>query len=209
VGGAASAASIFDAVRSGSVVADRVFDRIFPDHYRLASRLHWTPIAVARRAASLFDATNETRILDVGAGVGKFCIVGALTTPATFVGVEHRGALVDAAREVVRRSAIPRIEIIHADMSAIDWAGFDGIYLFNPFYENLDPRCAIDYSIELSPTRFADDCFCVRRKLDSLPIGTRVITYHGSGSTLPRSYRLVLREALGSDKIALWRKERR
>ena len=42
--------------------------------------MHWTPVHVARRAAQFLVTGPETRVLDVGSGPGKFCLVGALAT---------------------------------------------------------------------------------------------------------------------------------
>src|SRR5207244_1254082 len=76
------ALAVAAALRSGCPVADGVFDRMFPTELRFVSFQHWTPVAVARRAAELLVGAGARRLLDVGSGPGKFCIVGALTTLA-------------------------------------------------------------------------------------------------------------------------------
>src|SRR5713226_861432 len=66
------------------LVEDERFDLIYPPEIRDLSCRHWTPVAVARKAAEFLVNERETRVLDLGCGPGKFCIVGALTTEAHF-----------------------------------------------------------------------------------------------------------------------------
>ena len=104
---AGSAAPAFDD-RS----ADLVFDQIYPPYIQAISRRFWTPVSVASRAAELFRHAGARRILDVGAGVGKFVLVAAAAAPEVlFVGVEHREHLVEIAtarRERADRAALPQ-----------------------------------------------------------------------------------------------------
>src|SRR5258708_32599839 len=85
---------------------------------RALSGQHWTPVAVAARAADLLTRAGATRILDVGAGVGKFCIVGALSTAAEFVGVERREGLVQVARRAAAQVGSKRPPFIHSNMAS-------------------------------------------------------------------------------------------
>ena len=86
-------------LRAGWELTDLEFDRVYPSWVRRLSDMHWTPVEVARRAAALLAVDPTTRVLDVGSGVGKFCLIGALTTRATFVGIEQRENLVTVARD--------------------------------------------------------------------------------------------------------------
>ncbi len=70
---------------------DALFDAMYPEAIRLVSRRFWTPIAVAQRAAELLRGAGARRILDVGAGLGKFVLAAARAAPELdFVGVEQR-----------------------------------------------------------------------------------------------------------------------
>jgi SAM-dependent methyltransferase len=44
---------------------------IYPPEIRDLSLRHWTPVAVARRAADFLVGEPETRVLDLGCGTGK------------------------------------------------------------------------------------------------------------------------------------------
>jgi hypothetical protein len=171
------------------VESDLEFDRIYPMPLGRLSELHWTPVAVAKRAAELLDCSAGQSVLDIGAGVGKFCIVGALTTSATFVGVERREYLVRVGQGVIQRHRVERVELIEGDGFALDWSRFDGLYFYNPFHDSGPDQIAI---------RRAE------RKLWEARPGARVVTYHGFGGDMPECYRLVAREPVGTDQLAVW-----
>ena len=189
----------------GEVVSDPEFDLLLPPELRRAGEDHWTPAETAQRAAQLLTEHGATRVLDVGSGVGKFCIIGALTTGASFTGVEQRPHLVAAGRELVRRHAIPRVRFIHGKMEDLDWAEYDGLYFFNPFHEHLTrPSQAVDQSIELSQQLHAFYTRVVYDKLERLAPGVPVATYHGIGAPLPDDFELMCREPSGSLVLDLW-----
>jgi len=86
----------------GASTTDRAFDELVPPDLRHLSQAHWTPVDVAIRATSLLAPTRHTRVLDIGSGVGKLCAIGALSSNATWCGVERHEDLVHAARRLTR-----------------------------------------------------------------------------------------------------------
>jgi hypothetical protein len=80
-------------------IEDEKFDRIYPARIRELSSVFWTPIAVAAEAAKWLVAAPERRVLDIGCGPGKFCLVAASLTDGDFTGIEQRSDLVIAARQ--------------------------------------------------------------------------------------------------------------
>src|SRR5258708_27700804 len=62
---------------------DLAFGGMYPEHLRLMSLKQWTPLLVARKAGE-FLAEPEARVLDVGSGIGKFCLAAAYHYPETF-----------------------------------------------------------------------------------------------------------------------------
>jgi SAM-dependent methyltransferase len=194
--------AIVDALRSRKGLADPVFDRIYPAQQRFRSWLHWTPLEVAVRASALLAARQAIRVLDVGSGVGKVCLVGALTTPATWIGIERDADMVTAARTAAIKLRVQRRAVFASgDVTRIDWSGFDAFYLFNPFGEYLlhgsddaiARREAYVSSVELTQQRLAA----------AVP-GTRVLTYHGFGGDMPPGYELIHREPAHGDELVLW-----
>ena len=54
-------------------VPDSVFDStIYPQEMQELSKIHWTPIRVAREAVRMLVTKDNARILDVGSGCSKF-----------------------------------------------------------------------------------------------------------------------------------------
>lgn len=192
-------------LREGRPVIDSVFDDVYPIDVRAVSSSFWTPVSVALRAAELLVSGKRDRILDVGSGVGKFCIVGAASTRASFVGVEQRARFVRVAEDARRQVGARSARFIKGSFDAVDIADFDGIYFFNPFEENLwgaDTR--LDASVELSERRYHADIEAAKGMLERARIGTRVVTYHGFGGDMPPSYELALSEKQHTDKLDLW-----
>ena len=198
-----------EALASGGDVADADFDAVYPRKVQARSSQFWTPFAIARRAAELLVVDCSTRVLDVGSGVGKLCIVGAATTGARFTGIEHRASLVRIARKAAETYGVRGTRFVAAPMQKIRWASFDAFYLFNPFAENafgVDEQ--LDRTVELSRSRYFSDIAFVEEMLTTAPVGARVLTYHGFGGAMPNTYQPVLRERIGTDALELWLKTR-
>lgn len=157
-----------------------------PEHLRHLSAVHWTPAAVARRAIEWLAPAPAMRVLDVGSGVGKLCLLGARSTTSHWYGVEQEGPLVTHAREAARSLRLEeRTCFVHADALAIDWSSFEALYFFNPF----DP---------------GTDVARVEARLAGLRPGVRVVTYCGFGGAIPAGYDLMARETIEHGELALW-----
>src|SRR4051812_29793263 len=75
-------------------VNDAAFDTLYPQHFQMLSAKHWTPLAIAHIAAG-FLAEQGARVLDIGSGIGKFCLTAGFYFPDTcFYGVEQRHELI-------------------------------------------------------------------------------------------------------------------
>jgi len=186
-------------------VYDFEFDRVYSEELQRVSAFFWTPVSVAVRAAELLVQGPSTRVLDVGSGAGKFCLVGAAATGASFTGVEHRERFVRAASASARALGLESVSFIHDNFDRVDVSAFDALYFFNPFEENIwYPHDQIDHSVELSEDRYLTDIARAERLLHRARAGTRVATYHGFGGVMPSSYRLELEERRHSGVLALW-----
>lgn len=179
-----AATALRAALRAGRPVSDRGFDRLFPMSQRVRSYFHWTPVDVAVRASTLLAPTDDTRVLDIGAGVGKLCLIGAVITRATWIGVEIDPEMVEAANHAARLLGVAdRAQFVCADASSLDWSRFDSLYFFNPFAE-------ASRGLEL--------------QTEHLREGARIVTYHGVGGDMPSGYELVHREPAREDRLCLW-----
>jgi predicted RNA methylase len=191
-------------MRGGRKVTDFRFDQVYPSSIRQLSATHWTPIEVAIRAAELLTRNENTKILDVGAGCGKFCTAGALSTRGNFIGVEQRPHLVEVARMAAQELEVSNVSFIHGNMVDLDWSQFDAFYLFNPFYENKMKTIRIDNSVSFGLDRFSRYVEVVRAKLNAMRVGTQVVTYHGFGGDIPTGFHLALKEEIGSSELEMW-----
>lgn len=197
-------------LREGRPLRDRDFDCIYPPTVREVSDVFWTPVAVAREAALWLTRGGRARVLDVGAGVGKFCLVGAAVAPeTTFVGIEHRPHLVAIAREAARTCGLHNVLMVQGEMDVAPWRDFDAFYMFNPFDENnFSTGAQLDGSVELSTKRYLRDVRFTEQCLGQAAVGTRVVTYHGFGGVMPVEYRLEHEQPHGMDFLRFWIKGR-
>ena len=186
-------------------LADNGFDAVYPLEIRALSSTFWTPVRVAIQAAKLLVRDSSTRVLDFRVRSGKFCIVGAAATGASFVGVEQREHLVEASRAAALSLGVTNARFVHARFDTVDIAFFDAVYLYNPFEENVwCRRDCIDESVELSRERFVDDVGRAERLLARARPGTRVVTYHGFGGLMPPTYRLARTAPCHTGQLMLW-----
>jgi predicted RNA methylase len=149
---------------------------------------------------------GATEILDVGAGPGKFCLVGALTTSARFTGIEQRASLVQEARIAAVKLGVERASFIHANLADFDCAPFNGFYFYNPFQEQLeeDDPFPIDSALERSPSLHAAYVASAQAALCRARVGTFVVTFHGMGGPLPSMYECLHEERTYGGDLALW-----
>jgi len=189
---------------------DLAFDRLLPPLVRAKSSQFWSPLCVARRAALRFVEHGARRVLDVGAGPGKFCIAAALARPTLeLCGIEQRPDLVEASRKLSARLEVPNVEFRVGNAVSVPWNEFDGFYFFNPFAENMLPaEETYDETVELSTYRMGWELLQVIDRLGSLRTGSVVVTYCGLGAPIPSSYDLASEEPIGSDCLRTWVKRR-
>jgi SAM-dependent methyltransferase len=185
---------------------DEKFDLTYPRKIRELSSLHWTPVAVAAEAAKMLVTAPGIRVLDIGSGAGKFCLVGASVTGGRFTGVEQRSDLIAAARRAAADLKLPDVEFIQSNVMDVDFAEYDAFYLFNPFEENMHYGHKIDSAVRLSPTLFKTYTSHVATQLGARPIGTRVVTYAGYADDIPSCY--YCETTLFGDDLKLWIKRR-
>lgn len=199
------ARAIRDALCRRIAVLDAEFDQVFPEELRERSHQHWTPVEIAMRAAELLAPDPGIRVLDVGAGVGKVSLIGALVTGAVWWGVEQDQTLVAAANHAAWLLGIgDRTRFVHGDGSRMPWDDFDAFYFYNPFGTLLLAPHASPF------VRYATIQNTLRRvhqRLTNTRVGTRVVTYHGYGGPMPAGFSQAARERAGGDALELWIRE--
>lgn len=185
---AADAAFREPSVEKKWINSDEEFDRIFPANIRKLSIRHWTPLSVIRNVASFLGAEKGTKVLDIGSGIGKFCIMGSLQCPEVkFYGVEQRKSLVDQSEKAKRLFKAKNAYFINANFTSLDFGQFDHFYFYNSFYENIT-NDKIDDSVDYSLELFNQYSAFLFRQLEKRKAGTRLATYHTFENEIPPSY---------------------
>ena len=164
--------------------------------------MHWTPVEVALHAAAMLADAPGGAVLDVGAGVGKVCFIGALTTHTRWTGVERSTAMVRIARRIAVALGVEEAtSFVVGDAADLDWRAYGGIYLYNPFAESL-----FDSSDEPLERRVAyhHEVARIEEKLATLRRGAHVVTYHGFGGEMPSGFDLVESTPMRGDVLVHW-----
>lgn len=170
---------------------DIAFDNLYPKYIKDLSQTHWTPLDIAKKAAEYLSEPNS-RILDIGSGVGKFCITAGLQHPQTqFYGIEQRHDLFQFSELAKYKMNLANVQFIHGNLTELNFDAYDHFYFFNSFYENLKPEKGIDKKIEATSALYHYYTSFLFRELDKKPSGTRLVTYHGAKKQIPPSYQLI------------------
>src|SRR5687768_14136532 len=165
------------------------FHLLYPASFHSLARNHWTPLIVAQKAADFLAVENGARILDIGSGIGKFCLAAAYYKPnAVFYGIEQRGDLVKYAEAALRVVGLRNVSFIHGNITGIDFENYDHFYFYNSFYENLATAEKIDDQVTYSIQLYNQYNRFFYKQLEKKPSGTRVATYHGMDDILPPDY---------------------
>jgi len=184
-------------------ISDKEFDDNFPAEIERLSGRHWAPASIAKRAAKFLVNKPGTRVLDIGSGAGKFCVIGAACNDGFFVGVEQRQNLCRLADKIATHYQVHNVKFIHANIMDIDFNDYDAFFFYNAFYENIEEDDAIDNSVELNPELYQAYTLALTAKLARMPIGTRLVTYFSDWA--PAGYELVYRNA--NDALKFWEKK--
>jgi len=171
---------------------DNQLHRLYPASIQLLAARHWTPLNIARTAAQFLGSQTGAKILDIGSGAGKFCLAGAYYQPkAVFYGVEQRRHLVDHALTAREMLGLRNVHFLHQNLTQLDFKQYDHFYFYNSFYENLADMEKIDDHVLCSPHLYVHYNRCLYKKLDEMPVGTRLATFHTIEDKIPGGYHLI------------------
>ena len=186
--------------------SDTEFDNLFPIHIKNLSAIHWTPLNVAAMAARFLAPNASARIIDIGAGVGKFCIAGSIYSKGAFTGIEQRKNFVTIGNKVIGQLGLQRVSLIHGNFTELALNDYTGIYFFNSFHENLVFADALDNKVDMSTDLYEQYSAHLISELHKMPVGTRLATFWLSITEIPGCYKM--QESHFNHQLKLWVKER-
>lgn len=186
-------------------VSDAVFDSLYPIYVRELSEIHWTPLNVIKVAAKFLAPDENAKVIDIGAGVGKFCVAGCQYTKGSFTGIEQRKNFVIVGNKIISELKTYRATLIHGNFIDFDLSGYTGIYFFNSFHENIVPSDSLDHKIERSPELYTTYTLHLLKQLNAMPVGTRLATYWLDLTEIPACYKLCWSQF--DNLLKLWVKE--
>lgn len=198
------------ALRARRPVTDAELDALLPPELRARSGEYWTPVVVATTAVGWIVDGGATRLLDIGAGVGKFCTIAATQAEIRVVGVERRTHLVDLARSLAQALGVEaQVTFVAGDLDAVRLDEHDALYLYNPFSEGLYPPASrLDDSVAIGPGRAQADIDRIERALITVAPGVQVVTYGGYGGRVPDSFRCVHAADFDGGRLRCWQQGR-
>lgn len=172
--------------------SDNQLHKLYPMPVQLLATRHWTPLHIARPVARFLASQKGAKILDIGSGAGKFCLAGAYYQPqAVFYGVEQREHLVNCARTAREMLGLQNVHFLCQNLTQLDFTQFDHFYFYNSFYENLADTEKIDDHVVCSPHLYNFYNRCLYKKLDEMPSGTKLATFHTIEDRIPSGYHLI------------------
>jgi SAM-dependent methyltransferase len=182
---------------------DARFNHVYPVPIQLLATRHWTPLYITRSIAQYLVPATNVKVLDIGSGVGKFCLAAAHRMPsAFFFGVEQRKDLVAHAETARKLLGLQNVHYIHGNFTQLDFNQYDHFYFYNSFHENLVATDRIDDSIAYSTELYNYYNRYLYKKLDEMRSGTRLVTFHSLGEEIPPGYHLV--EASEEGLLKYW-----
>lgn len=159
---------------------DTAFENALKKTVQGHSYIHWTPIEVIKTAVDWLGTESDNMILDIGSGVGKFCIIGAMNSRAHFIGVETRENLVEEAIHLKKELKLENVDFIHSDIKEIDFKEFTSFYFYNPFCEHMALHSGIDEQIQFNEDAFYKYQDFVSDQLKQTSKGTKIVKYCSS-----------------------------
>jgi hypothetical protein len=191
-------------IQDGLDVYDDEVDFIFnPIFHQYADR-HFTSIYIAKLALAFLTEKGASHILDIGSGVGKFCIIAGMMTDLPLTGIEYRELMVNEANKLAQEAELTHVQFIHANILECSFDDYSGFYMFNPFLEQIDETATMSSDLETSISLYRKYHQHVAHQLSLQPAGTPLVTYYVPENTIPSSF--VKQKTLLQGTLIFWEK---
>lgn len=182
------------------------FDQVLPPLYRFLSSAQWTSIKVAQTLSAWLKPHGRKKFIDLGSGVGKLCVLLRILTDLEIYGVEQRQHLVDISRKIAAANDLDRILFSTGNLIELNWTDYDIFYLYNPFQEHVafSDTFLIDKNIDLSRAHFNHYSAKVLEELKKVKDGSILITFHGYGGSIPKSWSMKHSQFVEGGFLSMW-----
>jgi len=182
--------------------SDTQFHHLYPLSVQALAARHWTPLSIAQKVAGFLATEGNSRVLDIGSGIGKFCLAAAYFEPrCLYYGVEQRKDLVAHAEIAKGILGMTNVTFIHGNFTHLDLRNYDHFYFYNSFYENLDGSDKIDNSISYSVSLYNYYNMRLSKYLEQSPAGTKLASFHSLDNEVPPGFELVSSDVINSLKF--------
>jgi len=129
-------------------------------------------------------AAINKKVLDIGSGIGKFCILAAKLRPDfIFEGIELDKDRVEVSNLIAKEMKVKNVRFIKGDFRDLDVKEYGGFFIYSPF------RMGAAYELNVTPynwdynkvMKYVDEMNQITAyKLASLPTGTKFCKLDGS-----------------------------
>ncbi|MBA4056424.1 MAG: SAM-dependent methyltransferase [Marivirga sp.] len=195
---------VFEFLKLNIDITDYDFNAIYPEKVSNLARKHWSSVSVSKLASEFLVDRPGTKVLDIGSGAGKFCMIGATNTKGHFTGVEQRHELAELSTRIAQSYQIHNAKFIHANITSINFSDYDAFYFYNSFYENIDRVNKIDDTVILDIKLYHLYSVHIVEQFASLPLGARLVTYCSPLNIIPQTFKL--QDSSNGGLLKFWEK---
>ena len=131
------------------------------------------------------NAINN-KVLDIGSGIGKFCILAAKLRPDfIFEGIELDVDRVEVSNLIAKEMGVQNVRFIHGDFRYLDVKEYGGFFIYSPF------RMGAAHELNVTPCnwnynkvmKYVNEMNAITAfKLSSMPTGTKYYILDGAHS---------------------------
>lgn len=178
-------------LKAGKTVLDESFDNLLSPAFQKVADQQYTSIFIAQKAAAFLCELKSAKVLDLGSGTGKFCLIAALEHSNDITGVEFRKSQVEEANALKDKFKVENVHFLCEDMKNIDFELYDSFYIFNPFFEHKVAQARMDNEIEYAVNSHSLYVDLLYKKLNSLSSGKRIAAFHVPQAQIPSQFKVV------------------
>lgn len=178
------------------------FNHLLPVEYRNLDKLFWSDTQSISKACEWLQ--NCTNIIDLGSGIGKFCMIGTQILSSNFFGIESKIGLYEIANNLLSNYLQAKVQFKNEDLFNIDLQPYDGIYIYNPFVELISTGQRIDDSIPLDEEKYNSLHENLEEKLTTCSKDTLIVNNSPINDYFNHHFAFI--DNLEDSNLTLWKK---